>query len=117
MHRLLFCLLLSFSFLAPVNLLAGNQNVVTGVFKVRGNCGQCEKRIVEAAYIKGVKYAGWNKDTEDLTVKYDSTKTSPDLILKAVAKSGHDAGDFAADSADYEKLPSCCKYRSATKKH
>ncbi len=117
MHRLIFFLLFTVSFFSPDIVLAGNPNVVTGVFKVDGTCGQCKQRIEDAAYIKGVKFAEWNKETHDLTVKYDSTKTTADKILQSVAKAGHDAGDFKATNEDYTKLPSCCKYKSGIKKH
>ena len=101
----------------PVLTFAGNPNVVTNKYTVNGVCDKCKKRIEEAAYLKGVKYADWNVDTHVLTVKYDSTKTSADLILQRVAKAGHDSEHFKATDDDYNKLPSCCMYRSGIKKH
>ena len=117
MHQLLVCFLLICTFLAPIELSAGNPNVVTAQYTVIGNCGQCKARIEDAAYIKGVKFAEWDKHTQLLTIKYDSTKTGPNLFLQSIARAGHDAGDFKATNEDYNKLPNCCKYRSGNKTH
>lgn len=108
--------LLAFVFVATTSVFAGSQ-VVTKHFHVKGVCEQCKKRIEGAAYVKGVRYAEWNIEDEDLTVKYDSTKTSPEVILKSVAKSGHDNELFTAEEEHYEKIAKCCKYRSGIKKH
>ncbi len=105
------------AFISPLHVMAGNHDVVTAKFKVNGVCAKCKKRIEEAAYIKGVKYAGWDVDSHQLTLKYDSSKTSPDLILGSIAKAGHDAGNIKATQADYDKLPSCCRYRDGVKIH
>ncbi len=116
MQRLVFFLLVSFSFLSPASVFAGKP-IVTKHYNVNGVCEQCKARIESAAYVKGVKYADWNVDTHDLTVKYDSTKTSPEIILKSVAKAGHDNELFKAEDEDYNKIAKCCKYKSGIKKH
>jgi len=115
--RLLFSLLLSFLIIAPGHSFADNRNVVTGTFAVDGTCGQCKQRIEDAAYIKGVKSAEWDKKTHILTVKYDSTKTDEGKIQLAVAHAGHDAGNIKATTGDYDKLPNCCRYKSGIKEH
>ena len=117
MNRVLISFLLCCFFWAPGRTYAANHNIVTGNYLVNGVCDQCKKRIEDAAYIKGVKYAAWNVETHNLTIKYDSSKTSPELILKSIAKAGHDSEKMAATDDDYNKLPSCCKYRSGIKKH
>ena len=93
-----------------------NHNIVTDHKKVEGVCEQCKKRIEDAAYVKGVKTAEWNPDTRDLYLRYDSTKTNTEIILKSVAKAGHDNELFKADDADYAKQPKCCRYKTV-KKH
>lgn len=103
--------------LSSSSSIAGGKNVVTRTFTVNGTCDQCKKRIEETAYSRGVKYAEWDVDSHTLTVKYDSVKTSPELILKKIAVAGHDSELFTASQEDYEKLPACCKYRSGIKKH
>ena len=117
MYRIYFCFLLLVSFLSPDTVFAGKHDVVTMNYIVNGVCEQCKKRIEDAAYVKGVKYADWNVDSHNLTVKFDSTKTSPELILQRIARAGHDSENYKATDEDYNKLPSCCRYRSGIKKH
>jgi periplasmic mercuric ion binding protein len=116
MQRLFSFLLIAGLFLTPKVSFAGGKTV-TKHFTVNGVCGQCKTRIEDAAYVKGVKYADWNVKTHDLTIKYDSTKTSPEVFLKSIAKAGHDNELYKAENADYNKVANCCKYRSGIKPH
>ncbi len=81
-------------------------------FTVNGNCEECKKRIENAADIKGVKLAVWDEKTQDITVTYRPDKVNLPAIQKAIAASGHDAGDLKASDAGHEKLPKCCQYRN-----
>jgi periplasmic mercuric ion binding protein len=112
-------LIIAFWLLAPFTskVFAGSKDVVIRNYTVNGVCDQCKKRIEDASYIKGVKFAEWSIDNHSLTVKFDSVKTSPDIILKTIAGVGHDSERFIATQEDYDKLPACCKYRSGIKKH
>ena len=85
--------------------------VKTETFIVKGNCDDCKKRIENAADIKGVKISSWDPDKKVFSVTYNSEKTSIELIQKAIAAKGYDAGDVKGDSAAYQKLPNCCQYR------
>ena len=89
----------------------------TEKFKVKGNCGMCEKRIEKAALsVDGVSKADWDKETKKLAVVFDEGKTNIDKIEVAVAKVGHDTPKHKASNEVYSKLPGCCKYdRSAEK--
>jgi copper chaperone CopZ len=83
----------------------------TEKFKVKGNCGMCEKRIEKAANaVKGVQNADWDKESKMMVVKFDDAKTSTDNIEKAIAKVGHDTPHHKAKDEVYEELPGCCKY-------
>ncbi len=117
MKSIFFCILTFLAIPFISNSFAPNPNLVTAHYTVHGVCEQCKKRIENASYIKGVKNATWTKETEDLTVTYDSIKTNPDLILKSIASAGHDADKYVATEVDYNKLPKCCKYKTITKKH
>jgi len=90
------------------------KDVVTKTYKVDGNCGMCKKRIEEAAFVKGVKRAEWDKEKHLLTVTYKPSKTDDDAILKSVAKAGHSSEKMEATEADYKKLPECCHYKTNT---
>lgn len=117
MHRIYLFLLAASILLSPTHLIAGNK-AVTAHYKVSGVCEKCKARIESAAYgVKGVRFAEWSTDTHDMTVKYDSSKTTEEVILNRIAKAGHDNQLFKAEDDDYNKLPECCHYRSAINKH
>ena len=109
-------LIMMFSIINKPGVAQAN-TVKTDTLTVSGNCGQCKERIEEAAYVKGVKKAEWNKETKVLTVVYNSEKTSLDKITAAIAKAGHDSKDHKASDKDYKKLPECCAFRSGTCHH
>ncbi len=111
MKRILVAIAL-LSFTLPSN--AQTKGVVTEKIPVKGICEMCQKRIENAAYSKGVKIAKWDKNTQVLTVTYNSAKTTPAEIAKSVAKAGYDAGDVKATEKDYNKLPDCCAYKTNT---
>lgn len=83
-------------------------------FKVSGLCGMCKARIENAALIKGVKTAEWNKETKLLTLIVNPQKVNLEDIHNSIAKAGHDTSLKKGDDKTYAKLPSCCKYRDKT---
>ncbi|MBN2484443.1 MAG: cation transporter [Bacteroidales bacterium] len=90
---------------------------LTTKFRVEGVCDQCKKRIENAAYLNGIKHCEWDKETEILTVVYNSDKVSLDAIHKSIAKAGHETEKEEADSVAYSKLPKCCAYKGNVHKH
>lgn len=110
MKPLIFFIAILFS-----SLSASAQNdIVTDSFKVDGTCSMCKKRIEDAAYIKGVKRAEWNKETHMLTLVYRTSKTTLTKVEEQIAKAGHNAASIKATKEDYEKLPECCQYETNT---
>ncbi|WP_276133866.1 heavy-metal-associated domain-containing protein [Polluticoccus soli] len=87
------------------------KDVVTEKYKVEGNCKMCKKRIENAAFIKGVKRAEWDKESHELTVTYKPSKTNAEAILGSVAKVGYSSEKAEADKAAYNNLPACCQYK------
>ena len=77
----------------------------------------CEKRIEEAALIKGVKLAEWSKETQTIKVMYKAQKTDLKNIKQAIADAGHDTDSLKAAEAVYAKLPDCCAYRDGVEVH
>ena len=71
----------------------------------------CKERIELALDMNGVKFAEWSPDTKNLIIAYRNDKVTEEEIRKAIAKVGHDNGEFKADNAVYEDLPFCCLYR------
>ena len=94
--------------MGAVTVFAGNK---TDKIEVKGNCGMCEKRIEKAAMgVDGVSKADWNKETKQLELVFDDTKTDLDKVEVAIAKVGHDTPNHKAGKEVYDKLPSCCQY-------
>lgn len=93
------------------------KQVITDTIHVDGICEQCKARIEDAAYIKGVKKADWNKETKQLVIIFDKQKTTLKTIETSIAKAGHNAGEMKALPKDYNKLPSCCAYKDPQVDH
>lgn len=90
------------------------KDIKVETFKVEGNCNMCKKRIEEAAFVKGVKRAEWNKATHELTITYRPSKTNAEDVLASVAKAGHSSDKVAATETAYKNLPECCQYKHHT---
>lgn len=86
-------------------------------FTVNGVCGMCEKRIENAALIKGVIKADWDKHAQEIEVIYRTKKVDVDDIHKAIAEAGHDTSKKTADDKAYISLPDCCAYRDGVDVH
>ncbi len=88
------------------------ENLVTDTIWVNGVCGMCEERIENAAYIKGVKKADWDRETHELVLVYRSDKTDLMTIQKSIAEVGHDTRDIKATDKQYMRVHECCRYRA-----
>ncbi|MFN8255247.1 MAG: ATPase [Bacteroidales bacterium] len=120
MKTIFFSLIIMFIFLSmSINLKgqADTKGNITQEFKVSGNCQQCKERIENAALIKGVKFAEWNKETDMLKVVFNPSKTNRDAIEQSIANAGHDTENHKATDEAYKKLPECCAYRDGVEKH
>src|SRR5688572_14522053 len=72
------------------------KNVKTEEVKIYGNCGMCEQKIETAGSDKKTAVVDWNVDTKMAVIKYDSTKTTLDDILKRIAYVGYDSDVYRA---------------------
>ena len=80
-------------------------------FEVRGNCEMCKKRIEKATFsVKGVKMANWDIPSNIISIIHDPSKSTVEIIQKAIATAGHDTPLEKADNSVYDKLPMCCLY-------
>ena len=91
--------------------LAQDKSVKTATIAVKGNCEECKKRIENATDIKGVKFSEWDEEKQLVKVTYKSDKVTLEQIESAIAASGHDTKNLKGKDANYNDLPSCCKYR------
>lgn len=88
-------------------------DVIHAHFRVEGLCEMCKERIeTTAAKVTGVESALWDMESKILHLNYNSSKTTPDKILKAVADAGHDNEMYKAPDDVYNSLPECCLYRA-----
>jgi periplasmic mercuric ion binding protein len=80
-------------------------NILTSI-----QCEMCKEKVGEAlVFEKGIKSFDINLETKTVTATFNTKKTSPEQIKKAITNVGYDADEIAADSVAYAKLPSCCK--------
>lgn len=78
--------------------------------RTSAECEMCEETMrYHLSREKGVLDAKLDVPTKILTVKYNTEKTTPEKIRKAISLAGYDADDISADSAAYEKLSACCR--------
>lgn len=95
--------------------LQAQQKVAEDTIIVKGVCGMCKARIEEAAYGKGVKFASWNQETDELAIAYRTDKTTLQEIEDRVVKAGHSTAGKVAQQVDYDQLPACCRYEELHK--
>jgi copper chaperone CopZ len=86
------------------------KNQKTATVKIFGNCGMCEKTIETAAYAKNSASADWDRNTKQALVKFDSTQTNLDEVLKRIALAGYDNEKYLAPEDTYSNLAECCQY-------
>tara|TARA_X000000368_G_C23035052_1_gene714231 strand:- start:1836 stop:2192 length:357 start_codon:yes stop_codon:yes gene_type:complete len=105
---ILFLFISSFAFAQESN----NKNSKS-TFKVSGVCEMCKSRIEKGSIkIKGVKYAKWDLNSNNLSIIYNSTKIDLNTIQKKIAHLGHDTEKFKSSEKVYNSLPECCYYKS-----
>jgi len=99
------------------NLNAQSDKPVETSFTVEGVCDMCKSRIENAALIKGVKYAKWDKEAQSITVVYKPGKVEELTIHEAIAAVGHDTEKVKAKDEVYKTLPGCCAFRDGVEVH
>lgn len=81
------------------------------VFTVYGNCGMCEKTIEGSLKnVSGIMMADWDKETDQMTVSFNSDVISLDAIKQKIADVGYDSDTHRAKDDVYNNLPGCCQY-------
>ena len=96
--------------LASGALMAQSKSAKASI-EVDGVCGMCKARIEKAAIkTKGVKYAVWQAQTEELTVLFNPSKTSVAQLAENISAVGHEANGIVVDKTIYDALPLCCQY-------
>lgn len=104
-------------FTLTVNAQDKKSKIETVKFEVKGVCNMCKDRIENAAIIKGVKFAEWDKATDTLTVIYRKDKLDIIKVHKSIAEVGHTTDRVECNMEAYNKLPACCAYMGDIEKH
>ena len=91
-----------------------NQKIET--VKILGVCGNCKMRIEKTGNLNKIVKVNWNKYTQTAIIKYDSTVTNKDEILKRISLVGHDNELFLAPDSAYSSFPTHCQYERLEKK-
>ena len=112
-----YLVLISLIIASPISAQEKTKKITTVEFTVKGVCKMCKERIENAALIKGVKQAEWNKENDQLKVIFNTKKTSLDKIHRSIAAAGHDTDKLKSNDVAYKKLPKCCAYKDGAKKH
>lgn len=110
MKAIQFIAVLIFGIFSNSNSIAQANALKKETIKVWGNCGTCKKKIEKAAKSAGANTAIWDADKQELSVSYNSSKSSSEKIQQAVAGAGYDTQDVKGDDKAYKKLDACCKY-------
>ena len=78
--------------------------------KTTARCGECKENIEKALLQeKGVRFAELDVKTAVAVVVYNSKKTTPETLRKAISDVGYDADELAANPEAVERLKPCCK--------
>lgn len=103
-------MILLFAFSVKDTVAQKKNNSETIKIKTSAQCEMCKERIEKAmAYEKGIVSAQLDVETAELTIKYKTTKTTPEKIRIAISKTGYDADDIKSDKKEYDRLPRCCQ--------
>ena len=98
------------AFMLIITSFAAKAQVVTSEFTVAGKCDMCQKRILDATDLKGVKSASWTPETRILQITYKADNISLQEITQAISKVGHDTEYLLSTNEAYESLHNCCMY-------
>jgi copper chaperone CopZ len=80
------------------------------IIKTTAQCGTCKTNIEKALMMeKGVRFAELDVKTQNARVTYNSKRTTPEQLRKAISGVGYDADEIPADAVAIEKLKPCCR--------
>ncbi len=86
------------------------------IIKTTAQCGTCKENIEKALMMeKGVRFAELDVKTQNARVIYNSKRTTPEQLRKAISGVGYDADEVPADPVAVERLKPCCKKGSPCK--
>lgn len=108
--QVFFALFLLFS----IGIYGQSNAIITEEILVRGNCTMCKDNIENAVQLEPTASGTWNIETKVLKLRFDSTQTNLDKIMRRVTSAGYDNQMYTADDEDYKALADCCLYDRVT---
>lgn len=106
--RLLSIAILMMMFSSPS--WAQRRNTAEVEIKTSAQCPMCKESIERTlTFERGVRNALLDMETKKVTVRYNSRRTGPDKLRKAITSLGYDADHMEGDARAYADLPGCCK--------
>jgi len=71
----------------------------------------CERTIEGSLKdVDGVTLADWDKETDQMTVSFNSEVITLDAIKQKIVDVGYDSDTHRAKDEVYNSLPGCCQY-------
>lgn len=109
-----FFLFALFIFTSCSNLFPKSNKSITIQTKIYCNqcdyCAGCKTRIENfIKYINGVSFTKFDIVAQAITLQYNSLRTNPKKLRKAITEFGYDADDVPANTAAYKLFYPCCK--------
>ncbi len=98
--------------LLAITIGAQAQNKRSDTLQVQTSavCGMCKETIEsEMIYEKGVQSVTLDLEANVVHVVYDTKKTDPDRIRKAITMLGYAADGTPGDEKAFSELPDCCQ--------
>lgn len=86
------------------------KNAESRKFAVKGSCPEARQLIETAGNLKHTATVHFDLSSQTALITYDSTKTTPDAVLKRIALAGFDNEVYFAPDDAFEKLGSDCRY-------
>ena len=105
--------LLSAVLISLFSFAASAQTKAIQTVKISTPTVQCEKckTTIETVLKRydGVMTVNVNVRKKETTIKYITDRTNEEILKAAIANSGYDANEVAANPEVYKTLPKCCK--------
>lgn len=104
---------------AGVLALSATAETVTAVFNVNPpmTCQNCENKIKSnLRFVKGVKNIQTSLEKQEVTVKYDNTKTNEKALVTAFSEIGYKARTKKSASPAGECKGTCCSDKKGCEK-
>lgn len=77
---------------APVEAVAAAKEIKTVVFRTKLHCQNCCRKVEEnISFVKGVKDLRVSLENQEITVKYDASKTTAEKLAAEIRSLGYPA--------------------------